>query len=283
MVQSRQRAKRAARQLKIPGVSRSATQAPGRVARRKGRSRLQKEEAKSSTKKTEKLLMLLASQKGLEMALKGHELPSPDHFHFLNMKKPFTPFMELVAAMVVSRPLNHQQQMRALETLFNEPYNLRTPGDFVNAGQDTRWQALIDSHTHHKEKTAAQIGMMAETVVKEYAKDPSDGCLEKMRKGDLREKVSRIRGCGSTAIDVFCRRIQRQWREIYPFLDNKSIQAAEALGLPQNPRKLSVLVKTVFKKASEKDQRSKFCDILETMTIANLEGTVPQLVATANR
>lgn len=85
-----------------------------------------------------------------------------------------------------------------------------------------RYDALSKARTQHKDKTSLQLGRLAEKVINEYASDGSDTSLEKMRDelGGSADKLSAIvksfYGFGDTAVEVFTRRMQADWEELYP-------------------------------------------------------------------
>ncbi len=92
-----------------------------------------------------------------------------------------TPFEELVCAVVLSRPISHRLGVRTIRTIFNEPYNFSTPRAIRDAGEEKRHQALWDARTQHKDKTARELGGLADVVVERLADSEDDPSLEKVR------------------------------------------------------------------------------------------------------
>jgi hypothetical protein len=84
-------------------------------------------------------------------------------------------------------------------------------------GKDRVWQAVEEARTQHRQKTAAEIRGLAETVEREGWDDGSGemkGLLEIVGKGEgmegeLRKVIKwNVKGVGDTGLDVFLRRVQ---------------------------------------------------------------------------
>lgn len=121
-----------------------------------------------------------------------------------------SPFEELLCAMVLSRPISHRLGMRTIRTLLNDPYNFTTPKAIIDAGKEKRHQALWDAKTQHKDKTAEQIGLIAEVVSTKFAHDPTDTSLNKVKEledwdGERDVLQKSIKGLGKTGLDIFFR------------------------------------------------------------------------------
>ena len=109
-------------------------------------------------------------------------------------------------------------------TIFSEPYNYNTPEALSKPGVDGRYKALSDAKTQHKDKTASQLGELCDLVVENYAADPSDASLapmhDKLKGGSLDDAVALLKefkGIGDTGASIFCRRMQADWEELFPF------------------------------------------------------------------
>ena len=81
---------------------------------------------------------------------------------------PFTPFEELVSALILSRPISHMLGVRSIRTIFNEPHNLNTPQAIRAQGQDGCRAALDDARTQHRQKTAEELVLLANAMCDEF-------------------------------------------------------------------------------------------------------------------
>lgn len=85
-----------------------------------------------------------------------------------------------------------------------------------------RYDALSKARTQHKDKTSLQLGRLAEKVREDYASDGDDTSLEKMRDelggsaDKLTDVIKSLYGFGDTAVEIFRRRMQADWEELYP-------------------------------------------------------------------
>ena len=94
----------------------------------------------------------------------------------------FTPFEELVCAVVLSRPISHALGLRSIRTLFNEPYEYTTPKKFREAGKEGIIQALNVARTQHRQKTAEELNMLADAIIESLGDGEDDTSLERVRK-----------------------------------------------------------------------------------------------------
>ncbi|NEB74455.1 endonuclease [Streptomyces sp. SID14478] len=112
---------------------------------------------------------------------------------------------------------------------------------------DATWQQRVDAlgtggYRRYDERTATQLGDAAQQLL-----DDCGGDLRRMREradGDaeeLRRLLRRTPGIGPTGADIFLREVQDVWPEYAPFLDAKTVQGAERLGLPKDPAALTRL------------------------------------------
>ncbi|KAJ9478834.1 hypothetical protein PHBOTO_002350 [Pseudozyma hubeiensis] len=158
-----------------------------------------------------------------------------------------TAFQNLLCAILLSKPISHRLGLRSIETLLNKPYLFRTAQDLIDAGNEGRRAALWEARTQHKEKTAVQLGSLAEGVDslcqdandKDAARDNLEPILEKALsqasdKNDsssVAEQVKavltkEVNGLGPGGVDIFLRRVQSQWPQVFPFADERSLNAA---------------------------------------------------------
>jgi hypothetical protein len=87
------------------------------------------------------------------------------------------------------------------------------------------------------------LGDTAELLLREY-----DGDLRQLREraghdpAEERRLLKQFKGIGDVGADIFCRKIQGVWDELYPFADRKALAAAAKLGLGRDPAALAKLV-----------------------------------------
>ncbi|KAI7127304.1 hypothetical protein KC343_g16825 [Hortaea werneckii] len=210
-----------------------------------------------------------------------------------------TPFEELTCAVILSRPISHRLGLRTIRTILNPPYNFTSAKAVQDAGSEKHIQAVWDARTQHKEKTAGEIGMIADVVLEKFtAEGDKEGIrLEKVRtecnKDVEKEREmlkSNIKGLGRTGLDIFFRRVQWQWDAGYPFVDGKSAQSLYKLSLPDEGEELHKLIEQHWEKLETKqlageDEKAKkrraFVIVLERATGADLEGKSEAVVEAA--
>ena len=208
-----------------------------------------------------------------------------------------SPFEELVCAVVLSRPISHRLGLRTIRTIFNDPYNFTSPKAIKAAPPEKRHQAMFDARTQHKDKTATQLGMLADSVIAHFASDENATSLEKARKDGKQDwdterdlLQTNIKGLGKTGLDIFFRRVQWLWPEAYPFVDERTARGVEKLGLPKSAEGLAEVIDSNWDKLDtsklpkgSKDQakRRAFVIVCERATSADLEGKAEALLEAA--
>jgi hypothetical protein len=211
----------------------------------------------------------------------------------------FTPFEELICAIVLSRPISHKLGLRSIRTIFSDPYNFTTARAIDAAGDEKRHQALWDARTQHKGKTADQLGLVAKVVLEKFtsSKDKDGEQLTKVlddNDGDvdaaLETLKENIKGLGETGLSIFLRRVQWLWDAGFPFVDGKTRIALKELGLPGEAEALQedldahwkkLKVDRVAGKSVDEKKRRAFVMILERAIGADLENQLQSLKAAA--
>jgi len=240
---------------------------------------------------TEKLLNYLLSPASTELCRpddESAEVESKGADFKTYSSSALSAFEELVCAVILSRPISHKLGLRSIRTILNAPYSFTTPSAITSAGKEKRYQALTDAKTQHKDKTAEQIGLVADVVAHKFSKNDTDTSLDKLReqasKGwDMERDLlqENIKGVGKTGLDIFFRRVQWLWPEAYPFVDERSSRGIEKLGLPKHPDELAKVLDRYWAKLDtsnlekgdkEMQKRRAFVIICERATSADLEG-----------
>ena len=107
----------------------------------------------------------------------------------------FTPFEELVCAVILSRPISHALGVRSIRTLLNQPYEYSTPEKLKEAGFEGVRKALDEAKTQHRQKTAEELVGLAEAVtgvIKEGKEDWEEAVRGKLKE-DLDEVICQNR------------------------------------------------------------------------------------------
>lgn len=106
---------------------------------------------------------------------------------------------------------------------------------------EATWQERVDAlgrggYRRYDERTATQLGDGAELARRRYGGDLRH--LRDEAEGDtarMRTRLQDFPGMGPTGADIFLREAQAVWLQAAPYLDEKALQGARALGLPDTP------------------------------------------------
>ena len=188
-----------------------------------------------------------------------------------------TPFQNLVAALILSKPLSHRLGMRTINTLLNSPFGLRTAADLDEAGFEGRRKVMWEARTQHKEKTASQLGDLVEGVREINGSVEGLEDLAGLRKQladikveEAQQKVKSvlekgIKGVGPMGVSIFLRRVQGDWEEVFPFADERSLEAASEFGLVSGNDGAEELAELI------EGDREKFVRLLDILVGIQLE------------
>lgn len=207
---------------------------------------------------------------------------------------PLNPFEELLSAVILSRPISHMLGLRTIRTILNDPYNFTSAKAVKDAGSERVQQAIYDARTQHKDKTAQEIGLIADVVMEKFttAGDKEGTQLQKVRDesdrdiDEEREMLSQVKGLGKTGLEIYFRRVQWLWEEAFPFVDGKSALGLRKMGLPVEGEELvKALEKVDVGQLEGKDKAQKrrraFVMVLERVTGADLEGKLDAVTEAA--
>lgn len=136
----------------------------------------------------------------------------------------------------------------------------------------SRWEERVEAlhqagYTRYQEKTATQLGELADVLMRDYGgdlrrlRDAAQGKPKKMRK-----LLKAFKGIGDTGADIFMREVQLVWEECYPFADKSALKAADALKLDAASDKLAKRV-----------AREQYPKLVAALVRARLAGDVDEL------
>jgi hypothetical protein len=94
-------------------------------------------------------------------------------------------------------------------------------------------------YRRYDERTATQLGELADAVLDRYAGD-----LRRMHaeSDDLGRTLQQFNGIGPVGAAIFCREVQGVWTDLAPYVDDRAVRGAERLGLPTSADALAGLV-----------------------------------------
>jgi endonuclease III len=155
--------------------------------------------------------------------------------------KPKPLFQLLVLCMLASKPIDAAVAMRAGHELFSD--GLRTPKAVLDADRRTMIDAFGRAHyVRYDESSATRLTDIAQMVVDEYSGDLRE--IARRSDGDVdaaKRMLKKFKGIGDTGADIYLREVQDVWAWVRPYFDKRAAQAAKALGLPSDPKKLGAL------------------------------------------
>lgn len=193
------------------------------------------------------------------------------------------PFCALLSALLLSKPFSHRLGMRAIHQIFAKPYEFTTPKAVLEAGGDDRWQALMDAHTLHKEKTSGQFRELAEMIKEEYPEDYDSAELAQFHKkaggdvGALKDSVCRIKGFADKTTALFFRRVQLQWPELFPYADTVALDSAKEFGLSgSSAEELLDALKSHLGETPEEELRRKYVRLLDVLIGKKLDKAIEE-------
>lgn len=155
--------------------------------------------------------------------------------------KPSPLYQLLVLATLLSARIGNQVAVDAARELFEAGF--RTPRAMLEASWQERVDALGRGHyRRYDERTATMLGDGAHRVL-----DTFGGDLRRLHERadgvrGVEQALQDFKGIGPTGAAIFCREVQGVWPDLAPYLDERALRGAGALGLPEEPDALAGLV-----------------------------------------
>lgn len=151
-------------------------------------------------------------------------------------------FRWLIASLLFSARISAGQAEKTANALFRSGW--RTAKTMSETSWEERVKVLNRSgYARYDESTARYIGDSTALLVDRYGGD-----LRKLREAAHRDPeqeralLKRFKGIGDVGADIFFREVQLAWSELYPFSDEKALEAARALDLGDDARALARVV-----------------------------------------
>ena len=150
-------------------------------------------------------------------------------------------FRLLCAALLLSARISADLGVAAARALAANGWT--TPRKLADATRAQRTKALNRAgYARYDERTSRMLEDSARHLIDAYGGD-----LRRLRDAAgrdparERELLKEFKGIGDVGADVFMREVQRVWREARPFFDDRALESARRLGLPDDPDALARL------------------------------------------
>ncbi|MFP4070999.1 MAG: endonuclease [Desulfovibrionales bacterium] len=185
----------------------------------------------------------------------------------LDRNTPAPLFQLLCAALLFSTRISADAAASAAKALYDKGWT--TPRKL----SDSTWRERTDvlnraGYARYDESTSRMLGETADLLQERYKGD-----LRRLREesgrdpGKERERLQEFKGIGDNGADIFCREVQLQWPELYPFVDQKARKGAKGLELNPDPTVLKNMVR-----------RSDFPKLVAALVRVQLAGNFEEIL-----
>jgi hypothetical protein len=155
--------------------------------------------------------------------------------------KPSPLWRLLVLSLLLSARIGADIAVAAARELGRSGY--RTPRRMREAPWQDRVDALGRGHyRRYDERTATQLGELAEAVLDDYGGDLRRLHERSSGAEDVERALQRFKGIGPAGSAIFCREVQAVWTDLAPYVDELAAEGAASLGLPRSADRLAGLV-----------------------------------------
>jgi hypothetical protein len=237
------------------------------------------------------VLKFLLSDASLRIS---HPTPEPIATNLTTYAQLLTPYEELLCAVILSHPIPHHLSLLTIRTLLSPPYEFRNPVAIKTAGTKKILEALETARAQHEATSVAEMAALANAIANnEWHNDLSKlRALRGHAPESERETLRRsIKGLEKGGLDIFYRRVQWQWDELYPFIDAQTQTVLQELGLSKRAEGLERMIEVRWGQVGFEDwsyefsleQRRKraFVMVLERAIGVDLEGKIQEMVEEA--
>lgn len=182
-------------------------------------------------------------------------------------------FQLLCLSLLISARISADIAVGAARALFDEGWT--TPDKMSSATWEARTKVLNQSgYARYDESTSRYLEATAELLVEQHGGD-----LRQVRRAadgdtdELRTRLTEHKGVGNVGADVFIREVQRVWPEFAPFVDDRTLEIADELGLPDTAHGLR----------SQVDDVEEFTRLVAALVRSGLAGDHDDVLDEAGR
>lgn len=150
-------------------------------------------------------------------------------------------FRLLFSSMLFSIRISSRIAVQAAKELSRRGWN--SPEAMARSTWEERVRALDDArYVRYDESTATRLEEMAKQVIDRYQGDVNNLRFQAGRDpAKERQLLEEFKGIGDVGANIFFREVQVAWEELYPFADDRALDAARCLGLPADSAALAKL------------------------------------------
>jgi endonuclease III len=178
-----------------------------------------------------------------EILLKEHGTTFAEELDIpIERNNPSALFQLLCAALLFSARIRKSLAIQAVKALNNQGWN--TPEKMLQATWSERTQCLNQAgYARYDERTSTMLGETSQLLMDQY-----DGDLRQLRDAAEHDPkrehqlLMEFKGIGQVGANIFLREVQTVWDEAFPFADDRILETARALRLPDHADSLCKLV-----------------------------------------
>lgn len=160
----------------------------------------------------------------------------------LRKNTPSPLFRWLCASILFSTRISAEAALSAAQALADAGWT--TPQKMAAATWADRTRVLNRAgYARYDESTSRMLEDTARLLLEQHGGDLRALRDEAGRDPvEIRHRLKTFKGIGTVGAAIFCREAQVAWPELYPFADEKALDAAARLGLPSDAEALARLV-----------------------------------------
>ncbi|KAJ6005767.1 TruB pseudouridylate synthase (N terminal domain) family protein [Penicillium sp. IBT 35674x] len=162
-----------------------------------------------------------------QLPLAGTTIANQSHLD----ASPDTLLAMVLDVIVKSRPISHNLTQKTINHLLDEGYH------HIDVLATTTWEERTKvleegGYNRYREQCATYLGSLSDIVVNKYDGDLNN--LLQAAHGDreeVRTLMKEFKGIGDLGVELFFNNVQSVWPSIAPFIDSRSLQTAEEIGI----------------------------------------------------